>query len=221
MSSADRLVVPLKSMCSTKWAMPACSVRLVTRAARQPHADRDRSDVRHRFGHETKTVREGLAADAGLGQGCWWERCRNSLQLKGLKGDDIMGRSWVQAPLRDKVGRPGRTGAGRARSALRKPRGYPRFHARQVFRWIWKRGVTDFALMTDLSRSLRAKLADEFVHQHAGDRPARRVRGRHAEVRPPPRRRQADRVGLHPRHARRRRSASRRRSDARWAAHSA
>lgn len=39
----------------------------------------------------------------------------------------------------------------------------PSFHARQVFRWIWKRGVTDFAAMTDLSRSLRARLADEFV----------------------------------------------------------
>jgi 23S rRNA (adenine2503-C2)-methyltransferase len=42
-------------------------------------------------------------------------------------------------------------------------RGHPRFHARQVFRWIWKRGVTDFARMTDLGRALRAILADEFV----------------------------------------------------------
>lgn len=42
-------------------------------------------------------------------------------------------------------------------------RGYPRFHARQVFRWIWKRGVTDFAKMTDLSRSLRATLAAQFA----------------------------------------------------------
>jgi 23S rRNA (adenine2503-C2)-methyltransferase len=41
--------------------------------------------------------------------------------------------------------------------------GHPRFHARQVFRWIWKRGVTDFARMTDLGRALRATLADEFV----------------------------------------------------------
>ena len=41
--------------------------------------------------------------------------------------------------------------------------GHPRFHARQVYRWIWKRGVTDFARMTDLSRALRAKLADSFT----------------------------------------------------------
>ena len=38
----------------------------------------------------------------------------------------------------------------------------PRFHARQVFRWIWKRGVTDFAAMTDLSVALRTRLGGEF-----------------------------------------------------------
>ena len=42
-------------------------------------------------------------------------------------------------------------------------RGHPGFHARQVFRWIWKRGVTDFAEMTDLSRALRRQLAAEFA----------------------------------------------------------
>jgi 23S rRNA (adenine2503-C2)-methyltransferase len=40
---------------------------------------------------------------------------------------------------------------------------HPRFHARQVFRWIWKRGITDFAQMTDLSRTLRGQLARDFV----------------------------------------------------------
>jgi 23S rRNA (adenine2503-C2)-methyltransferase len=40
--------------------------------------------------------------------------------------------------------------------------GQPRFHARQVFQWIHKRGVTDFALMSDLSRGLRDQLADTF-----------------------------------------------------------
>ncbi len=47
--------------------------------------------------------------------------------------------------------------------ALFEQHGHPRFHARQVFRWIWKRGVTDFARMTDLSRALRQQLADEFT----------------------------------------------------------
>jgi 23S rRNA (adenine2503-C2)-methyltransferase len=37
--------------------------------------------------------------------------------------------------------------------------GTPRFHARQIFQWIYLRGVTDFDLMTDLGRELRARLA--------------------------------------------------------------
>jgi 23S rRNA (adenine2503-C2)-methyltransferase len=39
-----------------------------------------------------------------------------------------------------------------------------RYHARQVYRWIYRRGVSDFSQMTDLSRSLRTQLeADFFV----------------------------------------------------------
>ena len=41
-------------------------------------------------------------------------------------------------------------------------RGYARFHARQIFRWVYRRGVNDAAAMTDLSRELRATLAREF-----------------------------------------------------------
>jgi 23S rRNA (adenine2503-C2)-methyltransferase len=36
------------------------------------------------------------------------------------------------------------------------------YHARQLYRWIYKRGVTDFDRMTDLSRTLREQLAAEF-----------------------------------------------------------
>jgi 23S rRNA (adenine2503-C2)-methyltransferase len=42
-------------------------------------------------------------------------------------------------------------------------RGHKRFHARQVFSWLYKRGVTDVSAMTDLSRELRAALAQEFT----------------------------------------------------------
>jgi 23S rRNA (adenine2503-C2)-methyltransferase len=42
-------------------------------------------------------------------------------------------------------------------------RGHQRFHAAQIFRWIYHRGVIDPAAMTDLSRDLRALLADEFA----------------------------------------------------------
>jgi 23S rRNA (adenine2503-C2)-methyltransferase len=38
--------------------------------------------------------------------------------------------------------------------------GHRRFHADQIYRWIWKRGVTDVGAMTDLSRDLRAALAE-------------------------------------------------------------
>jgi 23S rRNA (adenine2503-C2)-methyltransferase len=40
--------------------------------------------------------------------------------------------------------------------------GKPRFHARQLFQWMHKRGVTDFAEMTDLGRDLRSALATQF-----------------------------------------------------------
>jgi 23S rRNA (adenine2503-C2)-methyltransferase len=40
--------------------------------------------------------------------------------------------------------------------------GHPRFHARQLFQWLHKRGVTDFAGMTDLGRELRSALAAGF-----------------------------------------------------------
>ena len=36
--------------------------------------------------------------------------------------------------------------------------GVPRFHARQIFQWIYRRGETDFEAMTDLSRELRSLL---------------------------------------------------------------
>jgi 23S rRNA (adenine2503-C2)-methyltransferase len=41
--------------------------------------------------------------------------------------------------------------------------GHKRFHARQIFRWIYKHGVTDIEAMTDLSRDLRATLTRDFT----------------------------------------------------------
>jgi 23S rRNA (adenine2503-C2)-methyltransferase len=42
-------------------------------------------------------------------------------------------------------------------------RGQERFRARQLFGWIYRRGVTDVDAMTDLSRDLRATIATEFT----------------------------------------------------------
>jgi 23S rRNA (adenine2503-C2)-methyltransferase len=41
--------------------------------------------------------------------------------------------------------------------------GQPRFHARQIFQWIHKRGLTDLAAMSDLPRELRERLTNECV----------------------------------------------------------
>jgi 23S rRNA (adenine2503-C2)-methyltransferase len=40
-------------------------------------------------------------------------------------------------------------------------RGHDAFRAAQMFRWIYRRGVTDLAAMTDLSLELRGRLAEE------------------------------------------------------------
>ena len=39
------------------------------------------------------------------------------------------------------------------------------FHARQLMRWVYQRGVTDYAEMTDLSKSLRERLIETTVIQ--------------------------------------------------------
>ena len=39
--------------------------------------------------------------------------------------------------------------------------GHKRFHAKQIYRWIWRRGVIDFAQMTDLGQALRTALAEQ------------------------------------------------------------
>jgi 23S rRNA (adenine2503-C2)-methyltransferase len=40
--------------------------------------------------------------------------------------------------------------------------GLPRFRARQVFRWLYVKGETDFSRMSDLGRELRTALAERF-----------------------------------------------------------
>jgi 23S rRNA (adenine2503-C2)-methyltransferase len=40
--------------------------------------------------------------------------------------------------------------------------GFPRFHGRQIFRWVQRRAVTDFDQMSDLGRDLRGRLRQDF-----------------------------------------------------------
>lgn len=56
--------------------------------------------------------------------------------------------------------------------------GEPAFRAKQLYKWLYARGATDFAAMTDLSKGLRAKLEEGFrvgrpgvsAHQRSTDR---------------------------------------------------
>jgi len=41
--------------------------------------------------------------------------------------------------------------------------GAPRYHARQIFAWVHRRGVTAFAAMSDLPKALRAQLAEAWT----------------------------------------------------------
>ncbi len=69
------------------------------------------------------------------------------------------------APLQAgaQVGLPDVAGLERAELERRfEDAGIAKFHARQVCRWVHRRGVTSFDAMTDLSRDLRARLAAEF-----------------------------------------------------------
>jgi len=45
--------------------------------------------------------------------------------------------------------------------------GLPKFRARQVWRWVWRHGLTSFDEMTDLGKDVRQLLAAHFV----ADRP--------------------------------------------------
>jgi 23S rRNA (adenine2503-C2)-methyltransferase len=40
--------------------------------------------------------------------------------------------------------------------------GIPSFHARQLYRWVYRKGVTDLSAMSDLGRGLRERLAASF-----------------------------------------------------------
>ena len=57
--------VPLKSMCSTKWAIPLCSCGSCREPRVEPDPDAHRPHVRHPLGDQPETVREHVTDDAG------------------------------------------------------------------------------------------------------------------------------------------------------------
>ena len=105
---------------------------------------------------------------------------------------------------RDRLPRPD---LGRARAARRSKRrspsaGIERFRARQIFRWIYRRGVTD---LDGDDRSARASSARRSPPTSRSRRPRIVARERSTDGTEKfllaPGRRPPDRVGLHPRHA--------------------
>jgi len=40
--------------------------------------------------------------------------------------------------------------------------GHPKFRAKQVYKWVWQKGIRDFMEMTNVSKSARAQLAERF-----------------------------------------------------------
>src|SRR5450432_1898242 len=67
-------------------------------------------------------------------------------------------------PARATDSRKNLIGLDRAELGLElKEGGEPAFRARQLWHWIYHRGLTDFAAMTTLSKDFRARLAGRYV----------------------------------------------------------
>ena len=110
--------------------------------------------------------------------------------------NDIMGWSWAQ-------GHPDLSGLERAEleALIRGTRPSRASTRRQVFRWIWQRGVTRFR-RHDRSQPRASRPACRAGHYRVAiNRQPGRLRGRHPEVRPVTGRRPPHRIGLHPRYA--------------------
>lgn len=78
--------------------------------------------------------------------------------------DDFMpGGALASTSAADAESRPNLIGMDRDdMNAFLSEMGEPAFRAKQLFQWIYNRGVTDFEGMTNMAKPLRAKLADSF-----------------------------------------------------------
>src|SRR5881394_1901839 len=151
MSSAERVAVPLKSMCSTKWAIPPRSAV----SCREPRVSQTPMLIERTCVIRSVKIRSPLPS--------------TSLTMGELDKDEARKAyatiaGWRVPRMTAVEPRPDLADLERpALESALDARGHKRFHARQIFRWIYKHGVTDIAAMTDLSRELRATLAQEFT----------------------------------------------------------
>ena len=77
--------------------------------------------------------------------------------------DEFMPGGSLAPKAADADSRPNLIGMDREdMNAFLSDMGEPKFRAKQLFQWIYNRGVTDFDGMTNMAKPLRAKLADGF-----------------------------------------------------------
>lgn len=61
--------------------------------------------------------------------------------------------------------------------------GLPPFRAKQIFSWLYRPAIHSFAQMTDLSKELRATLAESLLVQHLHPGSTRGLARRHGKIR--------------------------------------
>jgi 23S rRNA (adenine2503-C2)-methyltransferase len=138
-------------MCSTKWAMPPRSAV----SCREPRVSQTPMLIERTCVIRSVKIRRPLSSTS-LTMGAL-DKDEARKVYATIEGSRVLRMTAVEPrPDLADLERPA------LESAL-EARGHKRFHARQIFRWIYKHGVTDVAAMTDLSRELRATLSGEFA----------------------------------------------------------
>ena len=103
-------------------------------------------------------------------------------------------------PVRRPRAAPQPVGLGRAELAAEMAAfGAEPFRARQLWHWIYHRGVTDFAAMTNLAKDFRAQLAERYVLRRPEVATRADLARRHAQMAAALRRRPGGRDRPHPR----------------------
>ena len=74
--------------------------------------------------------------------------------------------------------------------------GQPKFRAKQIFKWLHQKLVTDFSQMTDQPKTLLAQLAGKLHHRSAHHPPPPAIQGRYGQISAAIGRRQLHRDGF-------------------------
>src|SRR3954468_7995255 len=153
MSSAVRVAVPLNSMCSTKCAIPPRSAV----SWRDPRVSHTPMLIERTCDMRSVRIRRPLSRTSRT-MGAF-DKMNPHVTIEGPVSAEQRERYVSTESSRLALAELERP----ALEAVLDARGHQRFHAGQVFRWLYLRGVSDPAAMTDLSREFRAELARTFT----------------------------------------------------------